>query len=235
MAHSARYEFTYFRLHGLGDLSRLLMDVAEVPYKNKFVDFDDSWTAVKESMTFGKVPRLTVLGSDGTKQELFESSAIEAYLAEALSFVPASDLFSRAECFSVAASIKDLDDKVHATSFLSTVEERRAAHEKNVAELIPSFLRYHERFLAARGGPYFFGSKVTIADLRLYVVYLKFDEIYGATNPFTAQKAQFPRLARLIETLDSGRAGDYARKRRSVGGSFRWLEDELKWATPKKA
>ncbi|EJD43986.1 hypothetical protein AURDEDRAFT_114492 [Auricularia subglabra TFB-10046 SS5] len=232
MAQSTRYEVTYFRVPALGDMPRMILDVAGASYENTFLDFQVNWPAVKEDMVFGRVPRLTIHNADGSKKELFESFVIEAYLAETLSLVPGTDAFSRAECLSVSSSIRDMDDKVSAARDLPTVEERRERHKKNVAEIIPSYIRYYERFVVARGGPYFFGNKLTVADLKLYSIYLKFDAMYGSNNPI--KSGQYPKLANLIETLDAGRAGDYARNRR-LGGNMVWVEDEQKWTVAVKA
>ncbi|EJD43996.1 hypothetical protein AURDEDRAFT_167047 [Auricularia subglabra TFB-10046 SS5] len=214
MAQSTRYEVTYFRLPVLGDMPRMILDVAGASYENMFLDYQGSWPALKEDMVFGRVPRLTIYNADGSKKELFESFVIEAYLAETLSLVPGTDAFSRAECLSVSSSIRDMDDKVSAAARdLPTVEERRERHKKHVTETIPSFLRYYERFL-------------TVADLKLYSVYLKFADMFGSENPIKSR--QYPKLASLIDTLDAGRAGDYARNRR-LGGNLVWVDEEQRW------
>ena len=56
-------------------------------------------------------------------------------------------------------------------------------------------------------------TQLTAADLKLYTLYLKFDEMYAADgkNPFQTRSEEFPKLAKIIEALKAGRAGDYAR------------------------
>ncbi|EJD38410.1 hypothetical protein AURDEDRAFT_116513 [Auricularia subglabra TFB-10046 SS5] len=227
---STRYEVLYFGGPGIVDLSRMMLDVAGAPYENTLTDYAGHWATIKNSMAFGKVPRLTIYYADGTKKELFESSALDAYLAETLGFLPGTDAFSRTECLSVVSSLSDLEEKVRVTSELPTVEARRAAQVRHLAETIPGFLRFHERFAVARSGQYYFGDKLTAADLKLYTVFLKFDEMYAAdgTNPFKTHAQEVPKLAKIIESLEAGRAGDYARNRRKVG-PYRWFPDRLQW------
>ncbi|EJD44003.1 hypothetical protein AURDEDRAFT_114501 [Auricularia subglabra TFB-10046 SS5] len=227
MAQATRYNVTYFKVPALADLPRMILDVAGVPYENTFFEYMGNWQTFKGDMTFGRVPRLTIFNPDGSKKELFESFVIEAYLVETLGFLPGSDAFSRAEGLSVASSLKDLDERVAKAGDQPTAEARRAAHEKNIMELIPSFLRYYERFIAARGGPYFFGDKLTVGDLKFYILYLKYRAMYGDKSPIGS--GQYPKLAKLAEILDSGRAGDYARNRRFAENHV-WNEEEQKWA-----
>ncbi|KZV79234.1 hypothetical protein EXIGLDRAFT_782628 [Exidia glandulosa HHB12029] len=77
----------YFPTAGRSDLHRMMIEVGHVrgseAYKNVFVDMS-TWSEVKKTTTFGMLPKLVVVEDDGSRKELFETSAIDAYLAESL-------------------------------------------------------------------------------------------------------------------------------------------------------
>ncbi len=92
-------------------------------------------------------------------QTLWESAAIEGYLAEVLGLFPEpSNAFDRAECMAHRASLLELSDLVSDTVKLP-VEDRGAAHAKHLSETIPRTLEYHEAVVV---GPFYFGEKVHV-------------------------------------------------------------------------
>ncbi|KZV79232.1 hypothetical protein EXIGLDRAFT_707417 [Exidia glandulosa HHB12029] len=195
-------------------------------YKNVFIDYAD-WPTVKDTKSFGKVPNLVIVDeSDGSRKELFEVGAIDAYLAETFDLMPGPTPFDRAEALSVLSALYDLQNKIIPAYFFPTLHERKTAHEKHIAETIPTYLKYHERFV--RGETYYFGDKMTVADLKLYQMYLWFEDIYLEKNPLRTHAAAFPKLTRIIDSLAKGKAGDYARNRRDFG-RYKWSLEEWKW------
>ncbi|KZV81127.1 hypothetical protein EXIGLDRAFT_844892 [Exidia glandulosa HHB12029] len=221
---SLSYEVHYFESAGRADLPRMMLDVAGAPYKNVFIDFA-KWSEVKDTMAFGKVPKLVVSESDGSRKELFETNAIVNYLAEVLGLAPDGGAFARAKAASITSNLCDLEDKLRRTYGLPSVEERHKAHEKHIAETIPTYLKYHERLVE---GDFYFGDKVTVADLKLHQMYCLFDDMYAARNPFKTHAAEFTNLNRIIATLAAGPAGEYARNRRDFG-RLKWVAERWEW------
>ena len=60
---------------------------------------------------------------------------------------------------------------------------------------------------------------MTIADLKLYQLYVWYEAMYAPTNqnPFKVHAVEYPKLDKIITALDKGKAGDYARNRRDFG------------------
>ncbi|KZV92921.1 hypothetical protein EXIGLDRAFT_768538, partial [Exidia glandulosa HHB12029] len=131
----------------------------------------------------------------------------------------------RAETLSVVSAFVDLEDNLFAASLGATPEVRKTAHEKALVESVPAYLRYQERFVR---GTYYFGDKVTYADLKLYQIASKLEEMYGPSSPLKTRAADFPKLTKIVESLAAGKAGDYTRNRRIVG-IRRWFKDEWTW------
>jgi glutathionyl-hydroquinone reductase len=67
----------------------------------------------------------------------------------------------------------DINNGVYKSGFATTQE----AYEKNVLQLFKSLDRA-EAHLAQGVGPYYYGDKVTEADVRLYTTIIRFDVVY---------------------------------------------------------
>ncbi|KZV88601.1 hypothetical protein EXIGLDRAFT_772573 [Exidia glandulosa HHB12029] len=220
------YEIHYFAAISRGDLPRMLLEVGGASYKNVFIELADWKAGIKETKPFGMVPQLVIVEADGTRKELCETSAIDAYLAEVLGLMPGPTCFERSEALSVLSAFYELQTKVSVALYdIPTIEGRNAAHEKYIAETIPTYLKYQERFVR---GEYFFGDKLTVADMKLYEMHLWFEDMYGGKNPLRTRAAEFPKLNRIIDTLSSGKAGDYAKHRRDFG-RYKWSVEQWKW------
>ncbi|KZV88604.1 hypothetical protein EXIGLDRAFT_751626 [Exidia glandulosa HHB12029] len=219
------YEFHYFEAASRGDLPRMLLEVGGASYQNVFVDYAQ-WPELKKTTAFGLIPKLVIVESGGARKELFETSAINLYLADIFGLLPGDGPFERAETQSVLSSFYDLEGKLFdQTFFLPTLGQRKTAHEKMIVETIPAFLKYQERFVR---GQYYFGDKLTVADLKLYSTYLWYRDMHGARNPFETHAAELPKLNRIIAILAKGKAGDYAQYRRDFGRFF-WVAEEWTW------
>jgi putative glutathione S-transferase len=67
----------------------------------------------------------------------------------------------------------DINNGVYKSGFASAQE----AYEKNVIQLFKSLDRV-EKHLSSSPGPYYYGDRITEADVRLYTTIIRFDPVY---------------------------------------------------------
>jgi len=228
MASGDSFEILYFNTWGRVDVTQMILEYSGVPYENKTFDRPEVWPALKSEQKFGKVPRLSIKSADGTVKHLWESSSIELYLAERFSLLPSSPL-ERAEVSSVYFSILDLKTKITTTVNLPSFEERGKTHAKHIAETVPGDLKWHEKIIEKNGGTYYYGDKVTLPDLAVTALYLRFKDTYGAENPINATNT--PKIAHLVETILKGKVGEWAKERRD-SGYLVWNKEEYCFKRP---
>lgn len=58
---------------------------------------------------------------------------------------------------------------------------------------------------------------MTVADLKVYTLCLFIDDMLGSKNPIRVLAAEFPKLNKIVKTLEGGKAGAYAKARRDFG------------------
>jgi glutathione S-transferase len=190
----------------------MILEFAGGQYKNVIVGTD--WPTLKADQKFGHIPRLSIKSSDNSVKYLWESAAIEEYLSEKFGLLPSSP-FERAESMSIVYSLYELKDKVTATVNLPTAEERGKAHHTHCTETIPKHLKWHEAILERSGGVYYNGDKVTLPDLALTALFLRYRDMYGDENPINA--THVPKITHLVKTLLDGKIGEWAKLRRDQG------------------
>ncbi|KAJ6531447.1 hypothetical protein DFH09DRAFT_1183642 [Mycena vulgaris] len=208
------YEVLYFKLPVWSKVDVILLVLELTGAKYDYINCHDGWDALKAEQKFGQAPRLTVKKADGTSQYIWESLAIELYLGEKLGLLP-TDLFERTTSISIVSSLRAIQDTISGAIPLLDADVRAARHEKFITETIPNALLWHEVLVGESGGTYYAGDEVTLPDLVLLALYLRYRDIYGETNPFNA--AKFPKLMHLIETLLAGKLGEFVRERRDPG------------------
>ncbi|KAJ7474922.1 hypothetical protein FB451DRAFT_1366937 [Mycena latifolia] len=238
MSDNDTYELLYFRLPVWSKVDVTLLVLELTGAKYEYINCRDDWDALKGEQKFGQAPRLTVKKADGTSQAspgtgaraayLWESLAIELYLGEKLGLL-STDLFERATTISILSALRAIQDTISGAVPLLDPEVRAAKHEKFITETIPTALKWHEALLEKSGGPYYAGdavsnlfcrippltedAQITLPDLVLLALYLRYRDTYGETNPFN----KFPKLMQLIETLLAGKLGEFVRERRDPG------------------
>mmetsp|Transcript_18500 Transcript_18500/g.58548 ORF Transcript_18500/g.58548 Transcript_18500/m.58548 type:complete len:277 (-) Transcript_18500:355-1185(-) len=166
----------YFALRGLGELARLVLECAGVPYDCVFHFQDGAYQ--KYAGTFGQLPVLR----DGDLI-LCESGAIVRHLARRYS-LEGTTLAEKAMVDMYYELSQDLSDKRGAIYDLDGHEE---------AAGLKKLLGYAE---AACDGSHFVGSSMTLADIAMFKALHFFQEVApGSLSPY-------PRLSAFVHEFE---------------------------------
>lgn len=154
------YKLTYFNARGRAEAARLLFAAAGVEFEDIRVD-SDKWKQLKPSAKIGILPCLEVDG-----QSFTQSRAICYFLAKEFGFYPSSNL-GGIHVDEAVFIIEDFFQAAMKARFAP--EEKKAEMGKEFAETgMPKFLSWLEKLLKASNTGFFYGDKMTIADIVAY-------------------------------------------------------------------
>lgn len=158
----AKLKLSYFDAHGgRGEPARLALAVGGVAFEDDRIA-GPNWPARKPSTPFGSLPVLEVDG-----QLITQCNTINRYVGKLADLYP-TDPWQAALCDEIMDAVEDIDTQVGATFNMSD-EEKKLARAKLVSGPLPLFLERIERRLKERGGQYFAGGRLTVADLKVFV------------------------------------------------------------------
>ncbi|KAJ7576267.1 hypothetical protein C8J56DRAFT_1062384 [Mycena floridula] len=215
------YELLYFPAFLRADVALMALEVTDTKYKLTTVL--ETWPSIKNEQQFGQLPRLTVSQADGTSQHIWESGAIELYLGEKLGLFP-PDLLAKAQSISIVHSLHFLQEQITSTVILQSAELRAAKHEKHMIETIPNHLRWHEALLEKSSGTYYAGETITLPDLVLVSLFLRYRDMYGTRNPVT----KFPNIMKTVNAIITEKLAEYAEERRDAR-QWKWNSEKFEF------
>lgn len=159
----AKLKLTYFDLHGgRGEPARLALSIGGIAFEDDRVQPSD-WERRKADTPFGALPVLEVDG-----QVVAQSNAINRYVGKLANLYP-SDPWQAALCDEAMEAVEDINGKIFSTLFLP--EEQKKTQRKALVEgPIPFYLTRLQQRLEAHGGRYFAGDRLSVADLKVYVL-----------------------------------------------------------------
>jgi glutathione S-transferase len=152
-------KLTYFDNHGgRAEPARVALTIAGVPFVDERVQFKD-WPAMKPTTALGGLPVLEVDG-----RQITQSNAINRWAGRLAGLYP-EDAWQAAECDEICDMVEHLSVDM-GPSFGLKGDEQKRERERLVEGPIPKYLKALERRLAERGGEWFAGGRMTIADLK---------------------------------------------------------------------
>ncbi len=155
-------KLTYFDFHGgRGEDCRLALHIAGVDFHDNRINPRD-WSGLKPNTPFGSLP---VLAIDG--QELGQSNAILGFIGRQHGLHPA-DPWEAARHEALLACAEDLRNILQPTLSLKDPDEKRAKREALAQSKIPVWADRVEAQITA--APFLAGEKISVADLKLFVV-----------------------------------------------------------------
>lgn len=157
-----RFKLTYFDIDGgRGEPIRLALHIGGI-------DFEDirlkgpEFREVQQGFRFHALP---VLEIDG--QQITQSDALLRYMGKLVGLYPADDL-QALYCDEAMGAVDDVGNAIGKTFGLEGDAMKRA-REELVAGRFVTYLRGLEGLLARGGGQFFADSRLTIADLKVFV------------------------------------------------------------------
>ena len=159
----AKLKLTYFDFHGgRGEPARIALSMGGIPFEDERVKGTD-WERRKPGTPFGALP---LLEKDG--EILAQSNAINRYVGRLTNLYP-SDPWQAAQCDEIMEAVEDISGKIAATMFIS--DEQKKVQRKTLVEgALPFYLARLQQRLEAHGGRYFAGGKLSVADLKVFVL-----------------------------------------------------------------
>jgi glutathione S-transferase len=189
----ATYTLTYFDAPvSRGEECRLALYVAGVPFEDERLK-GPQWQERKASTPFGALPVLTIEG----KGQLAQSNAILRFVGSQFGLHP-TDPFEAARHEAILGAVEDLRGRLSPLNRIKDPEEKKKAREELAAGYLQEWGACIERQIG--DGPFFAGSRLSVADLKVFVTagtLIRGMVDYIPTDVFKA----FPKLVRLVDAV----------------------------------
>lgn len=158
-----KLKLTYFDFSGgRAEPARLALHIGGIPFEDhRFAPAD--FPEVRKATPLGQVPTLQV-----NDVQVTQSDAITRYAGKLAGLYP-EDPFQALLCDEVLGALEDINISIGAT-FRMTGDELKNARQALAAGTLPKYLRWLEQQLASHGGEFLADHRLTIADLKAFVV-----------------------------------------------------------------
>ena len=154
----------YFDFHGgRGEAARLALVLGSVDFADDRIPVRQ-WPEHRDSTPFGIVPVLEVDG-----EAISQSNAINRYIGRLTNLYPQNSL-NALRCDEVMDAVEDVISALVQTFRIKDDDEMRVARERLVQKPIIPYLERLNEILVSRGGEYFADGRLTVADLKVFVL-----------------------------------------------------------------
>ncbi|MSQ98745.1 MAG: glutathione S-transferase [Xanthomonadales bacterium] len=158
-----KLKLTYFAFDGgRGEPIRLALACGKIPFEDHRFPPSD-WPTMKDQTPLHQVPVMEVDG-----KVITQSNTLLRYAGKLAGLYP-NDPLEAAHCDEAMETIEDIVTKIVPTMFMQDEEEKRRAREALAAGPIPLYLRRLETMLKERGGKYFAGDRLSVADFKVFL------------------------------------------------------------------
>ena len=159
----AKLKLSYFDFDGgRGEPARLALNIGGVPFEDHRIN-PKEWPEHRERTPFLALPMLEIDGKVVT-----QSNSINRYVGKLAGLYPKDD-FQALLCDEAMDAAEDIGTRIAGTMDLPA-EAKQQAREKLVTGHIKRYLEQLQSRLQAAGGEYFADRRLTIADLKVYML-----------------------------------------------------------------
>lgn len=158
-----KLKLTYFDFDGgRGEPARLALHLGGIAFEDQRVAGKD-WPALRERTPFLAMPTLEVDG-----KVVAQSNSINRYVGKLAGLYPRDD-WQALLCDEVMDAAEDISTRIGHTIDLPA-DAKKKAREELAAGLITHYLQQFQARLQAAGGEYFADQRLTVADLRMFML-----------------------------------------------------------------
>ncbi len=158
-----KLKLTYFDFDGgRGEPARLALFIGGIAFEDHRVAGAD-WPKRRDQMPLRAMPVLEVDGKTVT-----QSNTIIRYVGKLSGLYPKDD-WQAVVVDEVMDAAEDIGSRIGATIMLGDAE-KKAAREKLAADALPRHLEILEARLKAGGGEWFADKRLTVADLKVFML-----------------------------------------------------------------
>ena len=159
----AKLKLTYFDFDGgRGEPARLALHIGGIAFEDQRVAGKD-WPALRDKTPFLAMPTLEVDG-----KIVSQSNSINRYVGKLTGLYPKDD-WQALLCDEAMDAAEDISTRIGHTIDLPA-EAKKKAREELAAGHITHYLEQLQARLKAAGGEYFADRRLTVADLKLFML-----------------------------------------------------------------
>ncbi len=154
---------TYFDFSGgRAEPARLVMHIGGIPFEDdRFAPSD--FAEVRKTTPLNQVPTLHV-----NDVQITQSDAITRYVGKLAGLYP-EDAFQALLCDEVMGALEDINIKIGATFGLKG-DDLKNARDALATGALPKYLQWLQQQLESHGGEFLADHRLTIADLKAFVI-----------------------------------------------------------------
>jgi glutathione S-transferase len=159
----AKLKLTYFDFDGgRGEPARLALHIGGIAFEDHRIAGTE-WPAFRDKTPFFAIPTLEVDG-----HVVSQSNSINRYVGKLAGLYPKDDLQAFL-CDEVMDAAEDISTQI-AQTFDLPGDTKKVAREKLAAGHITRYLQQFEARLKAAGSEYFADQRLTVADLKVFML-----------------------------------------------------------------
>ena len=159
----SKLKLTYFDFDGgRGEPARLALHIGGIAFDDNRIAGKD-WPAIRDKTPFLATPTLEVDG-----RVVSQSNSINRYVGKLAGLYPKDDVQAFL-CDEVMDAAEDISTQI-AQTFDLPGDTKQMAREKLAAGHITRYLQQFEARLKAAGGEYFADQRLTVADLKVFML-----------------------------------------------------------------
>jgi glutathione S-transferase len=159
----AKLKLSYFDFDGgRGEPARLALHIGGIPFEDHRIN-PKEWPEHRGQMPFLALPILDVDG-----KIVAQSNSITRYVGKLAGLYP-EDALQALLCDEAMDAAEDIGSRIANTMFMPE-EAKKRAREELIDSHLKRFLEQLQARLQAAGGEYFADKRLTIADLKVYML-----------------------------------------------------------------